>query len=235
MKHAVEPLDNPIWHALTHAQKNLSEGDDRARRFQYEIGPLAGLACQAEEAYASLATLDRPDELLVLFLNEPPVVPEGWTLAVGGQLTQMVCDAPLSPPNNAPNIELLTEADIPAMLELTRLTKPGPFRPQTSRLGRYVGIRQNGRLAAMAGERLQVNGYTEVSAVCTHPDFQGQGYARALVTDVAAHIRQQGHIPFLHTGMDNQGAIRVYERLGFRQRRLIHLAVLRCSVAVGLR
>lgn len=233
MERVLQPLDNPIWHALTHAQAALSEGDALARRFHEGIGPLAGLAAQSESAYHALTQLARPDELLVLFLDTPPVVPEGWTLAVGGQLTQMVCKETLTL-SDSPDIERLTDADIPAMLELTRLTKPGPFRQQTNRLGRYMGIKHDGQLVAMAGERLQVNGFTEVSAVCTHPDFQGRGYARVLVANVAAHIQQRGLIPFLHTGMDNHGAIRVYEKLGFRQRRLIHLAVLQSHITAGL-
>ena len=121
----------------------------------------------------------------------------------------------------------LGDDDSPAMLELTALTKPGPFGPRTHELGYYVGIRDNGKLVAMAGERLKVPGYTEVSAVCTHPDHLGNGYAAALMKEVMRGIRDRGETSFLHVRSDNSRAIRIYERLGFRIRWEGHFAVLR--------
>jgi ribosomal protein S18 acetylase RimI-like enzyme len=227
----MHPLDNPIWYALTSRQADLALGDDRARRFPPGIGPLAGLCDQSEHAYASLAELAQPDESLVLFLDAPARVPAGWTLEVSGELPQMLCERRLPPPPKLPVIEL-SESDVPEMLALTRLTRPGPFREQTWSLGGYVGIKVAGKLAAMAGERLHVDGYTEISAVCTHPDFQGKGYASALVAVVANRILDRGEIPFLHTGSANTQAIRVYEKLGFRQRRRVHLAVLKAVLAI---
>lgn len=231
MDNLLQQLDNPIWHALTSVQQDVSEGTAQARRYRYDIGPLAGIPSQTAESYAELVRLTRPDELMVLFLEEPPVIGPEWTLKIGGQLTQLLCEVSMQETDRH-EIEVLTEADVPAMLELTALTKPGPFRTGTHRLGRYIGIKQAGRLVAMAGERIHLNGLTEISAVCTHPDYQGRGYARALVTQVANHIQQRGEIPFLHTGLNNEGAIRVYESLGFRQRRLFHLAVLSCQLPV---
>ncbi len=113
------------------------------------------------------------------------------------------------------------------MVELTALTKPGPFGPRTHELGHYVGIRDGGKLVAMAGERLKVPGYTEVSAVCTHPDHLGKGYAAALISEVMRAIRERGETPFLHVRAHNRRAIAVYERLGFRIRWQGHVAVLR--------
>jgi ribosomal protein S18 acetylase RimI-like enzyme len=228
-------LDNPIWHALTSDQSELAEGDAWARRFPADIGPLAGLADQSAQAYESLARLAKPDEQLVLFLREPPLPPADWTLDVDGLLTQIVFEADDVISNGSSDnhvgllelIETMTEADIPAMLELTRLTKPGPFRRRTNELGLYLGIHLENQLAAMAGERLKPSGFTEVSAVCTHPDFQGRGAAQALILSVVEHIRQLGRTPFLHSRPDNTPAIRVYEKLGFRIRRMMHLAVLR--------
>jgi predicted GNAT family acetyltransferase len=221
----LHPLDNPIWHALTSRQTALAVGDSLARRFPSDIGPLAGMIEQTSQAYAALAKLTQPEELLVLFLDQPVQLPESWTLAVGGQLVQMVCPQPIQVVH-LPEIVALTEADVPEMLALTRLTKPGPFQPRTITLGGYVGIKVDGRLAAMAGERLQLEGYTEISAVCTHPDFQGRGYAQALIATVANRLLEKGITPFLHTGMDNYRAIRLYEALGFQHRRRLYLGVL---------
>jgi predicted GNAT family acetyltransferase len=115
----------------------------------------------------------------------------------------------------------------PEMLGLTALTKPGPFDKRTHELGRYVGIFREGKLVAMAGERLKVPGFTEVSAVCTHPEHAGRGYARVLMTEVMQGIWKRGEVPFLHVREDNAAAIKLYERLGFRKRVVRHLAVIR--------
>ena len=126
-----------------------------------------------------------------------------------------------------PEILELGPSDVPEMMELTALTKPGPFGKRTHELGSYLGIRHNGKLVAMAGERLKVPGYTEVSAVCTHPEHTGRGYARILMMEVMQRIRSRGETPFLHVRGDNVRAIELYERLGFSQRVLLHFAVLR--------
>lgn len=222
----MHPLDNPIWQALTTDNANLAEGGALARRFPAAIGPLAGMADQSPAAYRELFSLCKPGEQLVFFLPEAVVVPDGWTLDVAGRLTQMVYEGePIE--SDANGIDILGEADIPDMLALTHLTQPGPFRQRTNELGLYVGIHQEQRLGAMAGERLNLTDYTEISAVCTHPDFQGRGYAATLIRRVIRHIQEQGKTPFLHTRPDNVGAIRVYERLGFRTRQLLHLAVVK--------
>jgi predicted GNAT family acetyltransferase len=128
---------------------------------------------------------------------------------------------------SSPPIVELDASDSPEMLELTALTKPGPFGPRTHELGHYVGIRDSGKLVAMAGERLKVPGYTEVSAVCTHPDHLGKGYAAALMTEIMRGIRERGETPFLHVRSDNSRAIVIYERLGFRITWKGHFTVLR--------
>lgn len=225
----VKNLDNPIWNALGETQEVFAEANALARRFIDEVGPLAGMASQSEEAYAALGKLAKPGGTLGLFLEEPPLIPSGWTLEADGMLTQMVYDGSslLGNKRDVSAVELLTVADIPQMIELTQLTKPGPFRDRTFELGHYVGIRAGGRLAAMAGMRLHLPGFREVSAVCTHPDFQGRGYAKALILEVMRHITSLGELPFLHCKADNLGAIHLYEKLGFRQRRLLYLAVIR--------
>jgi predicted GNAT family acetyltransferase len=112
------------------------------------------------------------------------------------------------------------------MMELTALTKPGPFSPRTHELGTYLGIRRDGKLIAMAGERLKIPGHTEVSAVCTHPEHTGHGYARSLMTEVMRRICSRGETPFLHVRADNVCAIALYYKLGFSRRVLLHYAVL---------
>jgi predicted GNAT family acetyltransferase len=112
------------------------------------------------------------------------------------------------------------------MQELVRLTNPGPFGPRTIELGRFVGIRRDGRLVAMAGERLKPEGHTEITGVCTHPDHRGRGYSQALVADAARHILGRGDTPFLHVYSTNRGAITLYEKLGFRLRRTLRVTVL---------
>ena len=128
-----------------------------------------------------------------------------------------------------PKSSLLGNDDSAEMIELTALTKPGPFSTRTHELGAYFGIREGSKLVAMAGERLKVPGYTEVSAVCTHPDHNGKGYARVLMIEVMRVIRERGETPFLHVRQDNERAIALYERLGFIKRHWGHFAVIRAS------
>jgi predicted GNAT family acetyltransferase len=135
--------------------------------------------------------------------------------------------APLSRSSSDPEIVELGAADVSEMMELTALTKPGPFNQRTHELGTYLGIRRDGKLVAMAGERLKIPGYTEVSAVCTHPEHTGHGYARILMTEVIERICSRGETPLLHVREDNLRAIELYQRLGFAQRVLLHFAVLR--------
>ena len=165
-----------------------------------------------------------------LFLDEPYESRAGWDFVVGAPLLQMIADNGIgvpARPDPLPEIAELGQQDSAQMIELTSLTKPGPFGTRTHELGTYLGIRLDGKLVAMAGERLKVPGYTEVSAVCTHPDHTGKGYAGMLMTEVMRRIRDRGETPFLHVREDNARAVEVYERLGFRVRKLGHFAVLR--------
>jgi len=225
------PLDNPIWSALTTEHASLALGDGHARRYPPAIGPLSGMASQTEAAYGSLRSLAGPTGTIVLFLQQPAVPRPGWTLIRGGQLCQMILanldgleSAPLP---TAVSMRRLTAADVSEMVALAELTEPGPFRNRTHELGIFYGIFDSGRLVAMAGQRMHVPGFVEVSAVCTHPDARGRGYARALMAEVMREIRQRGETPFLHAFTDNYPAIRVYEGLGYVQRRILHLAVLK--------
>jgi ribosomal protein S18 acetylase RimI-like enzyme len=223
-------LDNPIWSALTTDHATLALGDDHARRYPADIGPLSGIPVQSSRSYASLARLAGPEGAVGLFLQEPLQLPEGWTLLRGGVIDQMTARHPRPlAPTALPGVELrrLTAADAPAMVGLAHLTEPGPFQLRTIELGTFYGILQSGRLLAMAGKRMHVPGAIEVSGVCTHPDARGRGYARHLMSRVMEEIVQAGRMPFLHALASNESAIRVYESLGFVRRRSFELAAIR--------
>jgi len=226
---AIELLDNPIWNSLSPAHNNLAIGNGLARCYPPEIGPLSGLSEQTSAAYETLRTLAGPGGVQVLFLDKPPQPRSEWTLIRGGLLTQMIYAGPttLRPPIADPSMRLLTPSDVPAMVELAKLTEPGPFRNRTHELGIFFGIFVDGQLVSMAGQRMRFPGFVEVSAVCTHPDARGRGHARTLMSSVMEKILRDGDTPFLHSFADNHAAIRVYEALGFTHRRHFHLAVLK--------
>ncbi len=224
----MHPLDNVIWQALTTRQTAFAESHDQARRFFREVTLLAGFLEPSARGYASLAELAGAGGTAALFLESPYVPQPGWELVMSTGLPQMVCDIEADNAHrSAPEIIELGPPDSPEMIALTALTKPGPFSTRTHELGTYLGIRIAGKLAAMAGERLKVPGFTEVSAVCTHPDHTGRGYAAALMLEVMRGIRSRGETPFLHVREENVRAIALYEHLGFRMRTKLHLAVLR--------
>jgi predicted GNAT family acetyltransferase len=227
----MHPLDNIIWKALTTRQAEFAESNGMARRFNPEVSPLAAFSESTTEGYESLADLLCSRGTIGLFLDAPYQPHAGWSLVAGAPMPEMIHEgdgAPF-PRSSSSDLEIveLSAADSPDMMELTALTKPGPFGKRTHELGAYLGIRREGKLLAMAGERLKVPGYTEVSAVCTHPEHTGHGYARILMMEVIHRIRSRGETPCLHVREDNVRAIELYERLGFRQRVLLHFAVLR--------
>jgi ribosomal protein S18 acetylase RimI-like enzyme len=226
-------LDNVVWHALTTREAQFAEAFGEARRFMPDVTALAAFPEPNDAGYESLGGLLASGETAILFLDEPFAPREGWSLVGGSSLVQMVCEngdgqlksAVLAGVEIAP----LGLKDSPEMLELTSLTKPGPFGKRTHELGTYLGIRSEGRLVAMAGERLKVPGYTEVSAVCTHPEHLGKGYAGLLMSKIMRGICERGEIPFLHVRGHNTRAIALYERLGFRTRVRRHTVVVRKS------
>ena len=228
--HDVRLLDHPIWNALTTEQSTLALRDGQAVRYPAEIGPLSGLAEQTPEAYESLRALTGtgPGGFSAQFLAEPPLDRPGWSLIRSGLMTQMIWSGDRAPAltelAGEAVLRRLTTADVSAMVELAELTEPGPFRTRTPELGEFFGIFEDGRLLSMAGQRIRLPGFIEVSAVCTHPDARGRGYARAAMLQVMADILSRGATPFLHAFADNP-AVRVYEALGFIHRRELHLAV----------
>lgn len=224
----MHPLDNVIWHALTTRQAQFAERSANASRFVREVSPLSGFEEPSGANYAALGALIGEGATTAVFLDQPFTKCPGWEFVVGAPLVQMVCHkpAPFAASNGHAVLEL-GSAESPEMLELTALTKPGPFGTRTHELGAYLGIRDGGKLVAMAGERLKVPGFTEISAVCTHPEHTGKSYARLLMSEIIDRIRAKGETPFLHVRRDNTRAIAVYESLGFQTRKLLHFAVLR--------
>lgn len=217
-------LDNPIWNALTSAHRSMARINGLAARYPGDVSPLTGLGELSPRAFDDLKALVGDDEQMALFTTAPVEIPAGWQVVKARYIDQMVCAEP--PPVSDQAFVTLGPDDVPDMLALTALTEPGPFAARTHEMGHYVGVRsEDGRLAAMTGQRLGLGDFTEISAVCTHPDFQGRGYAKALVAYQAARIHGEGRTPFLHVKTEN-GAKVVYEKLGFRVRRPIQYSVL---------
>lgn len=212
------PLDRPIWSALSTQQIAFSDGDDRARRFRYEIGPLAAAADASADSIAALASLIPPGDDVSLLEVAPPAPPRDIAETLRKTCLQMTASNLAAGGGRAVALEPLGDDDAEEMLALATLTRPGPFRIRTHTLGRFLGVRENGKLVAMAGERTRVEGFIEVSAVCTHPDFRGRGYGAALLRAVADLILSEGAIPYLHSYADNTAAVALYRQLGFTVR-----------------
>jgi ribosomal protein S18 acetylase RimI-like enzyme len=224
-------LDNPAWGSLQGAHAHLAEHLPRAARYHADFSPFAALADRSDDAsWADLATLVGPSGQALL-AGDAPAPPPGWAVLRqidGVQMTGETLEAAQDPAT-----EVLGAADVPEMLDLVARTEPGPFAVRTIELGAYLGIRSGGRLVALAGERMRPAGWTEISAVCTDPAYRGLGLAGRLIRAVAVGIRARGETPFLHASAQNAGAIRLYERLGFTERRAITFAILRSPGADG--
>ncbi|NBE50166.1 GNAT family N-acetyltransferase [Streptomyces boluensis] len=223
---AAHPLDQPAMAALTGPQAGFAEWQGRVARFPADVAPWLALPAEPEQRdWADLAALVGPGGEFALAATTEVTGPEGWaeTFRVPG--VQLVDDGVRARPDE--EAVPLGPDDVPEMLDLVGRTRPGPFMKRTVELGGYVGIRRGGALVAMAGERLRPTGYAEISGVCTDAAYRGQGLGGRLVLAVAAGIRERGEVPFLHTGADNTGAIRLYEALGFRLRRHVSFFGLR--------
>lgn len=222
---SIHPLGHPIWSALTGRQAGIAQGGARARRMPPEIGPFAALADTSPESFAELHALLAPPEYAVLFTPEPVTLPGDFTLITAASGEQMT-GTPAEHKGAAPEIVALGAPDVPEMMALVELTKPGPFGPRTHELGTFLGIRIGGQLAAMAGERLKPGNYTEMTAVCVHPEHRGKGYAQALLAAISKQIVARGETPFLHVFSENASAIALYRRQGMETRLQLHVTVL---------
>jgi predicted GNAT family acetyltransferase len=219
-------LDNPVWSALSTTHSSFAEGDSLAKRYPVDVAPFAATRDQSPESYRSLARLLGPEGSAAIPLATMPIIPTGWSVVRRIDSAQMVWTSKTPPPVER-SFEELNISKVDEMLELVELTKPGPFSKRTPELGSYLGIHEDGKLVAMAGERLKPYGYTEISAVCTHPDYRGRGYASSLVSILIHRITRRNETPFLHVREENVDAIRVYEKLGFKTRRKMNIVVVK--------
>lgn len=213
-------LDNPVWHALVGPQAGVALGHGRARHFPRDMAPFSAIESTNPEAYADLAMDLPPNTEARLFRLSDEPLPPGWEKVDAFPMLQMVPQNALQIADSYPVPDDLTDADAPAMRELARAAQPGPFGPRTHALGKFVGYRDGGRLVAMAGERLRLSGYTELSAICTHPGSRGRGHAQRLTRFLMNRIIDRGETPFLHVRPENKAAA-LYTRLGFVERRTI--------------
>jgi ribosomal protein S18 acetylase RimI-like enzyme len=223
-------LDNVIWSALTSQHSSIAQGDELARRYPVEIARFAAMRDTSAESFASLTRLPliAGDQLALFTVDElvgELAPPDQFEIVLKKSLEQMVGPTTRGSVDRS-LIESLGAADADDMMALVELTKPGPFSIRTHELGSYLGIRDNGKLVAMVGERMRLDGHTEISAVCAHPDYRGRGYPYALIGALSNAILDRGDVPFLHVFSDNQSAIALYEKLGFTFRKTLQLTIL---------
>jgi ribosomal protein S18 acetylase RimI-like enzyme len=225
-------LDDVAWHALSGPQVHLAATtrDGAARRYRDDIAPFCGVEHLDAHGWDALGALVGPAGIAVFLRAEVEPAPDGWTTLLREPATQYVAGALAEPPP-AHAVVGLTASDSPEMVALAAATEPGPFGPNSHLTGRWFGVRRHGRLVAMAGERMRVHGFGEVSGVCVDPSVRGEGLG-AVVTLAAAHgIRERGDHPMLHVREGNDGAHRLYRRLGFEVRRTVVVAILRRDAA----
>ena len=215
-------LDDPVGESLRGHHAHLARRLGRATTYVPEVATFCSVSADPDPAeWADLARLLGSGELADMF-SGPATPPPDWEPVFTLEGRQMIWSgtgrsAPPRPEADAKVLEL-GPGSVPEMLGLVERTRPGPFRPRTPELGTYLGIRDNGRLVAMAGERLRPPGWTEISAVCTAPEARGRGHAVRLIGALLARIVERGERPFLYVAEANTGAIALYERLGFTSR-----------------
>ncbi|MBD1363333.1 GNAT family N-acetyltransferase [Mucilaginibacter sp. ZT4R22] len=221
-------LDNPAWNALISGNKNLAKGSGQIRYFDEEVSPFVGFEENTAANFQQLYELAPADRAYGFISPVEMEIPAPWQVPLYIRCLQMVHNQSTVDAIDA-QAELvpLTEAHVPQMLALTKLTNPGPFAARTIDFGHYHGIFDGDNLVAMAGQRMHVFNYAEASAVCTHPDYLGRGYAKKVLQFQVKRILAAGEIPFLHVRYDNKRAIRVYESLGFVTRKTIHFYIIK--------
>lgn len=211
-------LDNPFWSSLRTLHRRIALGAGAALRYPAEFAPFLGVSDADADVADALDALVASGESVYLIGVAPARLADDWQLEAFRPLAQMICTSPLEVAPG-PGIIELTHAHRADVLELTALVYPHYFRPRTMDMGRYFGIYQDGRLAAMIGERLGTETHREMSAICTHPDFNGRGYARRLTAMLTNDALRRGNTPFLHVSHENPRAKRLYEQIGYRHRR----------------
>jgi ribosomal protein S18 acetylase RimI-like enzyme len=217
-------LDNPTYHAMMSGNKNLSLGSDTARYFPEEISPFVGMADFSVERFAELTEVLQAVRRGAVAVVSPEeiVIPAGWKVNYHGVGLQMMGEDAHGPALDQWEFAPLEAKHVTMMVDLAKLTNPGPFGKRTIEFGGFVGVFDGDRLMAMSGHRLHPSPYIEISGVCTHPDYVGRGLGGALTYFQVERIREMGEIPILHVWADNARAIRLYESLGFVVRRQLH-------------
>jgi ribosomal protein S18 acetylase RimI-like enzyme len=215
---ARKPLDNPVWHALGGPQAGFALKRPHARRFDPEVAPFFAIEEPSDRAYRDIGDLLGKSPEARLFRPEKEPAPPGWSKTFEKPIDQMILPPTAALPAALSSIIELREADAPAMQELAKRADPGPFAPRTRELGTYLGIHDGERLVAMAGERLRLPGWIEISAVAVDKEYRGRGFGRALSGALVARIRAAGQMPFLHVYPDNKAAFALYKAMGFVQR-----------------
>lgn len=219
-------LDNPIWWALHDDCEHLGQGSDQVKIFHPEVAPFAAVNADTPANFQSLYEGVQNERVVVMFSPKQDLDPSPLTIIANIPGIQMVFEGKAETSESLHEIVDLREAQIPKMLELTQIAQPGPFSKRTIEFGGYSGINEGERLVAMAGERLRTGHFTEISAVCTHPDYAGKGFARKLVMHTVAQITAKGQTPYLHVKSDNTRAIELYRKLGFEKRSDMYFYVL---------
>jgi ribosomal protein S18 acetylase RimI-like enzyme len=223
MKHL---LDNPVWNALNSGNKELSNGNDQAKYFDPEVSPFLGLPESTPANFQHLNYVTPIDGPFGFITPVDVELPKPWKAVRHIKVLQMVCEHPLRDAWGEAEIVSMNLQHVPAMLALTKLTNPGPFLQRTIEMGHYQGIFSGKELIAMAGQRLHPAPYAEISAVCTHPDHLGNGYAARLILSQVNRIRAAAGIPFLHVLTGNKRAIDLYTSLGFVSRKEMSIYII---------
>ena len=229
MDQSAHSLDNPIWNALATEQAHLGSGNALACRYHPDVAPFAAMASDAPEAWAALGQLLSAGQQAALLSSDPVKPPPALRAQPVGVIHQMVATRREACVADDSGIVTLGPDDAPQMLALAEKTRPGPFCKRTHEMGRYIGVRAQGRLIAMAGERMHPAGHVEISAVCVDDAWRGKGLAGRLVQQLEDEIWQRGASPFLHVLSNNGSAIGLYEGLGFGLRQTFFLTQIRLA------
>jgi ribosomal protein S18 acetylase RimI-like enzyme len=207
-------LDNPIYHSLNSGHLSFAKEAGEVSYYPEDIAPFAGLEENSQENFDALYRNSAPESTFVVFTPDAYAIPKGWKLVTHIDMFQLVYEHTTAPTGDE-EFEDLNESHVDEMIELVKLTQPGPFKSRTIALGNYTGVLRKQKLVAMAGHRFNPTPYIEISAVCTHPDHLGKGYAYLLLCEQIKRILDKGQIPFLHVRSDNVAAVKLYQKLGF--------------------